>query len=211
VTLTKIIVFDLDGVLIDSAEANYQAFAQGLSQWGLPRPDRQEVLSLVGLKATEMLIQLGCPSHQAPTVFQEVVRPFYLEHLPSLAAPMPGAKAVLEELQRRQYCLLACTSGDRRTQTAALESVGLGQFFKGLQAADDSIYGKPDPRYLQELLTPYSYSSLFQVEDAEVGLRMGQSCGATTIFAEYGFGSLAADFPVDHRISQLEDLLAIAL
>jgi len=211
VTPVKIIVFDLDGVLIDSAEANYQAFAQGLTQGGLPRPARQAVLSLVGLKATQMLIQLGCPPSQAPIVFEEVVRPFYLEHLPSLAAPMPQAKAVLEELQRRQYVLLACTSGDRRTQTAALESVGLGQIFTALQAADDSIYGKPDPRYLQELLAPYRHSTLFHVEDAEVGLRMGRACGATTVFAEYGFGSLPANFPVDHRIGQLEDLLAIAL
>ena len=101
-TLAKIIVFDLDGVLIDSAEANYQAFAQGLSQWGLPRPDRQAVLSLVGLKATEMLIRLGCPSHQAPTVFQE------------------------EELQRRQYCLLACTSGDRHCPPSLI-SVTIGK------------------------------------------------------------------------------------
>lgn len=206
----KVIVFDLDGVLINSEEANYQAFAYGIEQIGLPRPDRQAVISLVGLKATQMLEQLGCPSEQVKTVFSQYVQPFYLENLPDLATPMPNAEAVLQELQQRDYRILACTSGDRRTQTAALQGVGLWSAIEKMQAADDSQFGKPDPNYLQELLADYSYETLLHVEDAEVGIRMGNACGATTIFAEYGFGSLPDEVEADHRIHHLQELLAIA-
>lgn len=206
----KTIVFDLDGVLINSEEANYQAFAYGLEQIGLPRPDRQAVIGLVGLKATQMLERLGCPADQVATVFTQYVQPFYLEHLPRLATPMPDAAQVLQTLQDRQYRILACTSGDRRTQTAALQGVGLWEAIEKMQAADDSQFGKPDPNYLQELLADYRYDTLLHVEDAEVGIRMGNACGATTIFAEYGFGSLPEDVEADHRINHLQELLAIA-
>ena len=87
-TTTKIIVFDLDGVLIDSEEANYQAFAYGIEQVGLPRPDRQTVIDLVGFRATTMLEKLGCPQEKIQETFNKYVQPFYLEHLPRLAAPM---------------------------------------------------------------------------------------------------------------------------
>ncbi len=207
----KIIVFDLDGVLIDSEEANYQAFAYGIENLGLPRPDRQAVISLVGLKASLMLEKLGCPAGEVGRIFKDFVQPFYIENLPQLAAPMPEAETVLGELKHRDYRILACTSGDRRTQTAALKGVGLWSAIEKMQAADDSQFAKPDRRYLQELLEPYSYETLFHVEDAEVGIRMGQACGAVTIFAEYGYGSLPPDLTVDYRLTQLADILAIAV
>ncbi|MBE9176560.1 HAD family hydrolase [Synechocystis salina LEGE 06155] len=207
----KIIVFDLDGVLIDSEEANYQAFAYGIEQLGLPRPDRQTVVSLVGLKASLMLEKLGCPRQEVERIFKDFVQPFYIDNLPQLAAPMPKAVTVLATLKQRGYRILACTSGDRRTQTAALQGVGLWSAIETMLAADDSPFAKPDPRYLQQLLAPYNYQSLWHVEDAEVGIRMGQACGAVSVFAEYGYGSLPVDLSVDYRLSQLADILAIAL
>jgi phosphoglycolate phosphatase len=207
----KVIVFDLDGVLINSEDANYQAFAYGIEALGLPRPDRQSVISLVGLKATIMLEKLGCPAAKTGEIFQQFVQPFYIENLPSLASPMPNAERVLATLKGRNYRILACTSGDRRTQTAALKGVGLWDAIEKMQAADDSSYCKPDPRYLTELLTDYDYQTLLHVEDAEVGIRMGQACGAISIFADYGYGSLPADLSVDYRLATLVDLLAIAV
>lgn len=207
----KVIVFDLDGVLINSEEANYQAFAYGIEALGLPRPDRQAVISLVGLKATLMLEKLGCPPEKTGEIFQQFVKPFYIDNLPSLAAPMPDADQVLATLQERGYRILACTSGDRPIQTAALKGVGLWDAIEKMQAADDSVYAKPDPRYLQELLADVPYDRLLHVEDAEVGIRMGQACGAVSIFAAYGYGSLPPDLDVDYRLSALTDLLAIAV
>jgi hypothetical protein len=39
---------------------------------------------------------------------------------------------------------------------------------------------------------------------------MGNAFGATTIFAEYGFGSLSDEVEADHRIHHLQELLTIA-
>jgi phosphoglycolate phosphatase len=154
---------------------------------------------------------LGCPRQEVERIFKDFVQPFYIENLPQLAASMPNAVTILGTLKQRDYRILACTSGDRRTQTAALQGVGLWSAIETMVAADDSQFSKPDPRYLQQLLAPYDYQTLLHVEDAEVGIRMGQACGAVSIFAEYGYGSLPNDLPVDYRLTQLADILAIAL
>lgn len=202
-----IVVFDLDGVLIDSAEANVQAFRFGLEQVGVGGSSPEAILSLVGLPAREMLRRLGCPEQAVSEVFERHVRPFYLENLPSLARAYPGAHEVLEALRCSGFHVAACTSGDRLTQTAALQALGLWESLEAMQTPDDSAFGKPDPRYLQELLGRFTeLETVFHVEDSEVGLQMGRACGAVTVYAAYGNGELSGHTQPDWRLEQLSEL-----
>lgn len=202
-----VIVFDLDGVLIDSAEANIQAFRYGLEQVGVMVSDREAILSLVGLPATSMLSQLGCPHDQVRDVFEQYVRPYYIENLPTLAKAYPGSRVVLEQLREAGFRLGACTSGDRQTQTSALQAIGLWDFIQEMQTPDDSEFGKPDPRYLQELLQKFEpYGDLHHVEDSEVGLQMGRDCGATTYYASYGNGQLTGSVEPTVVLKSIKEL-----
>lgn len=204
-----IVIFDLDGVLIDSAEANVQAFRYGLEQVGVEVFEREAILSLVGLPALEMLRRLGCPADCLTDVFERHVRPFYIENLPALAAPYPGAARVLSSLRDSGFRIGACTSGDRQTQTAALKAIGLWDFIEHMQTPCDSQYGKPDPRYLRELLAKFPSGDggrLHHVEDSEVGIEMGRDCGAVTIFAAYGNGALSGAVTPDFILESIEEL-----
>ena len=201
-----IVVFDLDGVLIDSAQANVQAFNHGLKQVGKLSTD-EEILSLVGLPAVAMLTRLGCPEEESERVFQDFVRPFYVENLPELANAYEGARDVLLRLKDAGYAILSCTSGDRLTQTAALKAIGLWDLIELMQTPDDSQFGKPDPRYIQELLARYSGTGpVHHVEDSEVGLQMGRDAGATTYYASYGNGALSGKVEPDFILQSIGDL-----
>lgn len=203
------VVFDLDGVLIDSEEANVEAFSQGLQSLGIARPPANEVASLIGLSAHEMLARLGCPEEQIAEVFNSVVKPYYLENLHRLARPMQGAQDVLQELRNRGHRLVACTSGDRGTQEKALQQIGLGHFLEAMQTPDDSSFRKPEVEYLKELLQRVGYKGkVVHVEDSQVGLQMGLDFGATTVFANYGYGSPGPWQP-HYRIDQLSQLLDV--
>lgn len=202
-----IVVFDLDGVLIDSAEANVQAFRFGLEQAGVFGTDDAAILSLVGIPATEMLRQLGCPEEDVLDVFDLHVRPFYIENLPTLARAYPGANQVLTKLRSSGFRVGACTSGDRKTQTAALQAIGLWDLIEEMQTPDDSQFGKPDRRYLEELLAKFpGHGRVHHVEDSEVGLLMGKDCQAITYFAAYGNGSLSGLAKPDFILGSIEDL-----
>lgn len=207
--MSRLVVFDLDGVLINSEEANYRAFAYGLGKVGCPTPPKEEVVSLIGLTAEQMLVRLGCPEAAWQAAFEEHVKPYYIRHLPELARPVEGAPEVLAELVRRGYRIGACTSGDLVTQDEALKAIGLREFFEAIQTPCRSRFTKPDPRFLEELVQIFEPSSVHHVEDSEVGLRMGLDFGATTIFADYGYGRLNGGLSPHHRIQRLPELLEL--
>jgi phosphoglycolate phosphatase len=202
-----LVIFDLDGVLIDSAEANVQAFRYGMEQVGIMVTDRDSILDLVGLPAITMLERLGCPVAEVDSVFKEYVTPYYIQNLPTLASAYPGARQVLEQLLEAGFRIGACTSGDRVTQKAALEAIGLWDLIELMQTPDDSEFGKPDSRYLQELLDRFGeHGDVHHVEDSEVGLVMGHTLGATTYYASYGNGKLSGTVEPHVTLKALKEL-----
>lgn len=207
--MAGLVVFDLDGVLIDSRQANIEAFSRGLEWAGVPVPPGEQVAALIGLSAREMLTRLGCPSERVSQAFEEVVKPYYLENLPQLARAVEGAAEVLQGLRQRGYRMAACTSGDRTTQEQALASMGLASWLESMQTPDDSQFRKPQVEYLQELLDRLDYhGKVYHVEDSQVGLQMGLDWGATTIFADYGYGRPEPLQP-HYRIQRLVELLEV--
>jgi len=206
-----LVVFDLDGVLIDSREANFQAFAHGVEALGLPTPEEGAVVGLIGLSAAEMLRRLGCPPDRVAEIYEGFVKPHYLENLPRLARAVEGAVEVLTQLRQRGHRVVACTSGDRALQEKALRHIGLRDFFEDMQTPDDSAFEKPQVEYLRELVERIGYrGSIVHVEDSPVGLEMGLNFGATTVFADYGFGKPEPLKP-HYRIGKLADLLEVEL
>lgn len=207
--MSVLVVFDLDGVLIDSRAANYQAFARGVEALGLPTPQEEEVVGLIGLSAAEMLQRLGCPADRVTEIYEGFVKPHYLENLPRLARAVEGAAEVLTQLRQRGHRVVACTSGDRALQEKALRHIGLRDFFEDMQTPDDSRFHKPEVEYLRELVRRVGHQgSIVHVEDSQVGLQMGLDCGATTVFADYGFGRPDPLQP-HFRIQRLRDLLEV--
>ncbi|MBI3929253.1 MAG: HAD family hydrolase [Armatimonadetes bacterium] len=202
----ELVVFDLDGVLIDSREANCEAFRYGLEQIGLPAPGDGQVEDLIGLPAVEMLERLGCPQDRCEAVYIDLVAPFYVEHLPRLARPVSEAARVLEGLRDQGLRIGACTSGDLALQEAALRAVGLREYIQEIQTPCGSEFRKPDPRYLGELVDRFGPASrVYHVEDTGHGLEMGRRYGAVTIFAAYGYGSPGPQLP-DYVLQRLVDL-----
>lgn len=210
-TSPELVVFDLDGVLIDSREANVEAFSHGIESLGLARPRPEEVERLIGRTAGEMLVQLGCPVQEVGRVYDRAVLPRYLECLVDLARPMPGASELLDQLTRAGIPVAACTSGGLALQESVLRSLGLRQAFADIQSPCRSALKKPDPGFLGELVArfPGSPRRVVHVEDIEEGCLMGRRWGAVAVFAEYGYGCWTSPEEPDHRIHCLADLVPI--
>ena len=204
-----LIVFDLDGVLIDSRLANYEAFRCGLEAAGCDLPTPETVSSLIGLPAVTMLERLGCPAHCSQAIYDSHVQPHYLANLEQLARPYENARGVLEELRGLGFTLAACTSGDEATQERALRAIGVRDLLEHVHTPTRSEYRKPDPRYLGEVVERFApRGRVLHVEDTEIGLKMGRAWGATTFFAAYGFGTTGEEQP-DHRLESLADLTTL--
>lgn len=207
---TDLVVFDLDGVLVDSREANVEAFSYGIEYLGYDRPASDQVVALIGRTAGEMLQALGCPADRVREVYDRAVLPRYLDCLVTLARPMPGAEQLLARLMAGGIPVAACTSGGLELQEKVLRQLGLRDAFRDIQAPDRSTRKKPDPHYLGELVERMgSPRRVVHVEDLEEGVLMGRRFGAVTVFAEYGYGRWSSDEQPDHRIGSLDELVPI--
>lgn len=204
-----LVVFDMDGVLVDSREANVEAFSYALEQLGHGRPAAGRVTELIGKPARQMLLDLGCPEDRVDQALHDYVNPRFMECLPSLARAMPGARETLKGLVEDGCLVGVCTSGTRAVQEPLLRQTGLLEFVHRLQTPCRSEHRKPHPEYLHELVREFPEPArIFHVEDTEEGVQMGRLGGAVTIFAEYGYGNLTRE-QADHRIGHVRQVREI--
>ncbi len=202
----KTVVFDLDGVLVDSLEANVASFQAGMASIDGPIPDTETVASLLGKHPETMLTAMGCPAERAHEVYVDTVWPVYHRELPAKVQAFAGARDLLLWLRNQEVGVLACTSGELRVQQPVLEQLDLWPLIDDIQTPCQSEYRKPEAEFLQELLERNQRSgAIVHVEDAGVGLAMGKKVGATTVYARYGFADKEAEIP-DFTIDSLNEL-----
>jgi sugar-phosphatase len=169
------VLFDLDGVLIDSTAAIEALWGRWADGHGL---DRAALLATVHGRRARDVIPEAMPDLDpvAELARFEELETGLLEGLRQL----PGAAALLAALPRGRWAVV--TSGGRRTATARLEAAGL-PLPDVLVHADEVDRGKPDPAgYLlgaSRLGVPPGRCLV--VEDAPAGVAAGRAAGARVL------------------------------
>jgi sugar-phosphatase len=157
------ILFDLDGVLIDSTAT----IARRWSNWAVKQGlDPAKVLEVIHGRRTTEVIQLVAPHLDIPA---EVIA-IEQSVTDDADAAIPGAVELLRSLPENAWCVV--TSGTRRLAFERMKIAGL-PLPKVLVGADDVTKGKPDPEpYLKgaELLG-FPASQCIVMEDAVAGVR----------------------------------------
>ena len=169
------ILFDLDGVLIDSSACIERHWQHWARRHGL---DMADVMRVAHGRRSEETIQLVAPHLDA----EEEAR-----HLEESEAgdsrgvlPAEGALTLLNSLPRDTWAI--ATSGTRKVAVARLQHTGL-PIPAVLVTADDVVRGKPDPEpYLKAargLGIPADRCVV--IEDAQAGIEAGCSAGMQTV------------------------------
>jgi mannitol-1-/sugar-/sorbitol-6-phosphatase len=157
------ILFDLDGVLIDSTASIARRWAKWAERQGL---DPANVLEVIHGRRSVEVIQLVAPHLD---VIAETIR--IEQSVTDDADPaIPGAVELLRSLPEKAWCVV--TSGTKSLAIARMKVAGL-PLPKILVGADDVTKGKPDPEpYLKgaELLG-FSAAECIVIEDALAGVR----------------------------------------
>lgn len=134
------ILFDLDGTLIESHEAIYHSAVSVLSKYSEKIPSREEVFHSVGLP----IIQLF-GSYLKETYLDDGVKEFR-EHLKAHGHErtklIPDAKATLEELKNRRILLSLVTNKHTALAESVLKQQGISQYFDQVVGSD---LGRPKP------------------------------------------------------------------
>jgi mannitol-1-/sugar-/sorbitol-6-phosphatase len=172
------ILFDLDGVLVDSTHA----VAQWWRVWAAEKNvEPEKVLKIMHGRRTIEVIRLAAPhldaEAEAKYIEQRAARND--DHRDGVTV-MPGAPELLQSLPEDRWGIV--TSGTRVPATARLRFVGL-PVPRVLVTADDVVRGKPDPEpYLKgaQLLGVDSAQCLV-IEDAPLGIQSAHAGGMKVI------------------------------
>lgn len=181
--IRQAILFDLDGVLVDSTACAGRIWKQWALENGL---DPEYMERAAHGRPTIETVRMVAPNldAQAETSKIEEREVSDVEGLKAI----PGAKELLESLPPDRFGIV--TSGSRRLATARLKAAGLPVPSKMI-AADDIIHGKPDPEpYLKGArLLGCAPEACLVFEDSPAGIRAAKAAGMTVV-------SFPTTFPV---------------
>ena len=189
--MTRLVVFDVDGTLVDSQNMIVEAQRRTFLAHGLPVPDRAQALSIVGLSLPEAftaLVGQGAPVADLVGTYKRVFRE--LRHDRAFAEPLyPGVAAVLDALAVEPGMTLAIATGkSRRGVDHMLERHGFVGRFASIQTADDAP-SKPHPAMLLQAMhaTGAAPEDTVMVGDSTFDMLMGRAAGVTALGVAWGY------------------------
>lgn len=191
----RLVVFDVDGTLVDSQAHILGAMELAYAGQGLAMPVREAVLSIVGLSLPQAFMRL---MPDADHVLIERLVAGYKASFNALRAgdvsPLyPGARAALHALRARADVLMGVATGkSRRGLDHVMAAHDLGGYFLTTQVADDHP-SKPHPSMLHATLreTGASAKSAVMIGDTSYDIEMGRAAGFRTLGVSWGYHPVA--------------------
>jgi phosphoglycolate phosphatase len=210
----RLIVFDLDGTLIDSRRDLADATNALLVESGADPLPVDTVTRMVGEGAAVLVRRALAAAALDPDLPGALDRflAHYDRRLTDHTAPYAGVPELLAALRARDLPLAVLTNKPERFTRTILERLALAGAFDRVVGGDGPAGRKPDPAGLLEIVrhaggTP---ASALLVGDSPIDLETARRAGTGVCLARYGFGfRFAADaFRGDERfIDRPEDLL----
>jgi len=155
----RLVIFDVDGTLVDSQDMIYDAFCYSYERIDLPKPDRATALGYVGMSLDKIFPDLS--PELTPATHIELAKGyreayFHLREAKGSAATspfFPGARQALEDLRAQDWTLLAVATGkSKRGLDKLIEGYGLAGYFQSEQTADHHP-SKPHPAMIHAALS----------------------------------------------------------
>jgi HAD superfamily hydrolase (TIGR01509 family) len=183
----RAVIFDMDGVIVDSEPYSIQALLDILRQYGV-EPTEDDLRRSYGRRVRDDFIdyffRYGVTADVDSAIAHKHARYYHLAagHL----QPFPGVMPLLGRLRARGYRMALASSGDRVKVAFGMQALELNGTFEAIVSGDDVPHSKPDPAiYLtaaQRL--GVSPTECIAIEDAPAGVeavkRAGMRCIAVT-------------------------------
>lgn len=150
----KAVIFDMDGVIIDSEGLWRQAQKAALAGWRAEVSD-EECESLTKGKRLDEIARTWCEYCRLeadPALIEAAIRLRIIELISREGKAIEGVYDVMTYFREAGYRIALATSSSYEIVHAVLEKLSIGHYFEVICSADDERYGKPHPAvYLSAL------------------------------------------------------------
>jgi phosphoglycolate phosphatase len=188
----RVLIFDLDGTLIDSLGDLHAAANRLLAELGRAGLSLDETRPMVGDGVRKLVERALAARPGAPVETDAAVARFlalYEAAPATLTRPYAVVPETLAALRAAGFRLALCTNKPERLTRLILDRLSLGAFFERIVGGDTLAFRKPDPRILTELAamlgTPLDQAAL--IGDSEVDAATATEAGMAFVLMTYGY------------------------
>lgn len=173
------VIFDMDGVLLDTHPAHLQSWRCVLHELGKDVSDSELQFVLDGHRRQEILHHFLGDVGETRLAQYGILKDTYFYRCSDSVCPFPGVSEFLSALAPNGIVAAVATSAGRRRTEDLLEKFDLRRFFSLIVTGDDVAYGKPDPSIyrLAGVRLGISADCLLVVEDAVSGVEAACAAG----------------------------------
>jgi HAD superfamily hydrolase (TIGR01509 family) len=182
--MANLIIFDLDGVLIDSKEIHFNALNLALGEFGgrfiISRNEQDNIFEGLPTKAKlDILTKIkGLPSELHKSIWE--LKQEYTAKLFESTSPDPGLISLFRMIKSNGIKIAVASNSIRKTLDTCLNSLGIVQYIDYSLSNEDVEFPKPDPhiysRCMEYLMVSAQQTVIF--EDSDIGLRAAHASGA---------------------------------
>jgi phosphoglycolate phosphatase len=194
--MTRLVLFDIDGTLVDSRRTIHQMMVAAFQHFGLAEPTLEAVQWIIGLDLVEGIGTLPGLNGVDPAAIADAYRAAYRPRrdagIPD--GPMfPGMFDLVEGLFAAGHVLGIATGKNREGLDRVLATQGLERFISTRQAGTPPP-GKPHPAMLYRALaeTGFSADQAYLVGDTTFDVEMALAAGVTPIAVSWGYHPVEA-------------------
>lgn len=217
--MTITVIFDMDGVLIDS-EPVWQDVEKVfyLQQYGLTLVDA-DFTAFTGMPVMVFLRRLHekhqLPAHNLPLIHDTIVERV-AEKIRQQPRPMPGIFELLDELHRRNIAMSVASSSPLRQIDNVLDTLNIRHYFQAAISAETLAHGKPHPEIFLNAaaMMDADPASCLVIEDSLNGLIAAKAAGMRALalpapHQRHDPRFTLADAIIDHHDEVLPFLLTL--
>ena len=213
----RLVIFDCDGVLVDSEGPSNRAVAEEVTKLGWPMDEAESMRRFVGFRLEAMPAVIAAQiGRDVPDGWVETVRQRLIATLASELELMPGVASVLEAMSEMGLPLRVASNSSMREMEAKFGRTGLMHLLDRAHSADEVRRGKPSPdvflRAAEAEGVPAGACVVIEdsVPGTQAAIAAGMACLCLVPHGD-GAGQIAAGGTMIRSLNEIPALLKQAL
>lgn len=209
-----IIVFDLDGTLIDTAPDLLDSLNHSLAAGGLATAAPGELKGFVGFGGKVMIEKAyAAQNRQLAADEHDRLYALFVEHyeaaMPGRSLPYPGVLDALDRFEAAGFTMAVCTNKFEAMAIRLLTALGIAHRFAAITGQDTFAFRKPDPRHLLETIARAEgdRDNAIMVGDSRTDIDTAKAAGIPVVAVDFGYTDRhVREFEPSRIISHFDEL-----